>query len=161
MALIKEHNKLHDQGKKSYRLGINEFADLVSSILVSEGKNQEDCLRSEVELLFEPDVSALLTDLLSNPWTSCDPACSPHLVKQIVRKCKIRFHSSFRRTQHVQHPLLLPYTSGFRVGGPFSDLIRHSWILTMMILVVSPHLPAPLCCKSTMRKESYQPVRGK
>ncbi len=43
---------------------------------VREGKNQEDLIGSEMDLLCEPDVSGLLTDLLCTLWTSCGPATS-------------------------------------------------------------------------------------
>ena len=41
-----------------------------------EGKNQEDLIWSEMDLLCEPDVSGLLPDLLCTLGTSCGPATS-------------------------------------------------------------------------------------
>ena len=42
--------------------------------MAKEGKNQENRLGSEIELLCEPDVSGMLTDLLYIPWTYCGSA---------------------------------------------------------------------------------------
>ena len=50
---------------------LNEYVDLMR-----EGKNQEDLIGSEMDLLCEPDVSGLLADLLCTLWTSCGPATS-------------------------------------------------------------------------------------
>ncbi len=41
-----------------------------------EGKNQEDLIGSEMDLLCETDASGLLADLLCTLRTSCDPAAS-------------------------------------------------------------------------------------
>ena len=74
------------------------------------------------------------------PRTSCDSASlGPpveciwlFLVKQIARKCKIRIHSRSRGTQQVQ--ILFCYlTRQVHTGGPFSNLIRPSWFLPLII----------------------------
>ncbi len=46
---------------------------LISACQVREGKNQEDRLRSEMDLLREPDASGLLADLLCTPM--CQVKC--------------------------------------------------------------------------------------
>ncbi len=53
-------------------------------------KNQEDLIRSEMDLLCEPDVSGL-------PCVPCGPPEAP-LHSYILPPCKIRIHSRSRGT---------------------------------------------------------------
>ncbi len=49
---------------------------ITEGLILREGKNQEDLIGSEMDLLCEPDMSGLLADLLCTQWTSSGPATS-------------------------------------------------------------------------------------